>query len=357
MRTNFGGIQWWKCLRGWLWLSARASCFAVMLLFLCLFPCSLVLCKSANDNNYNHLNFNRNIYDNSTVTGGSRAASEDSSVIHSFRFRDFEPRTLSEYTWPATERSPAEASEGKVMNNEENFSKLKEDASEKRRARGIHFEADGKDLSINLEFIVPLLRLPVSRSLQLTQSAFRKLADLNSGTLLLGGGIAVVGAFIAAVLKTVTTPTFYGYGYKKATRAADFMDTFNFVNHAPLDDEGVTTKTTSKAQEVLNVLERNLHANNINISACAQRAICNYVQRSTAGVHGGRGSPTERIVDGLVNLDLLKAYLNGTALKNAIDLGRTKDAATCEAIYRNCRWSKMQNTAWKIATDVFNQLL
>lgn len=52
-------------------------------------------------------------------------------------------------------------------------------------------------------------------------------------------------------------------------------------------------------------------------------------------------------------MDLLKNYLNGTALHNAIDMGRTKGITDCELIYRDCEWSKLQNKAWEIAKKFF----
>lgn len=55
---------------------------------------------------------------------------------------------------------------------------------------------------------------------------------------------------------------------------------------------------------MLNVLEHNLYANHINVSVCAQRAICSYVQQATSGVRAGLGSPTDRIVDGLIRFFL-----------------------------------------------------
>lgn len=48
------------------------------------------------------------------------------------------------------------------------------------------------------------------------------------------------------------------------------------------------------------------------------------------------------------SLDLLKNYLNGTALKNAIDMGRTNGGTGCELTYRDCEWSNMQNKAWEV---------
>ncbi|XP_036322651.1 uncharacterized protein LOC118736742 [Rhagoletis pomonella] len=335
MSIIFGRRQWSRCLRGW---SFQARGTQLILLLLVHQTYNHVLSERIVESIYEDVDLSDNIYSNSTASGNGGPAGQSSNVVHSFRFRDFEPRSMGEIN----SKDVAEE-----MSN-----KLRESLFEKRKARGIHFEADGKDLSINLEFIVPVFRVPIERSFEITQTAFRKFTDLNSRNLLLGGGLAVAGALVAAVIKTVTTPTFYGYGYKKANRGADFTEGLSFVSYDPVGGDGVTVKkSVSRVQDVLNVLERSLHANNVNISACAQRAICGYVQQATAVVRAGRASPTERIVDGLVNLDLLRVYLNGTTLKKAIDLGRTSNATTCEHIYRNCKWSNMKNTTWKIVAN------
>ncbi|XP_054084337.1 uncharacterized protein LOC105209560 isoform X2 [Zeugodacus cucurbitae] len=345
MCTNTDKRLWWRC---------HHTSNAVLLLLLLLLKPTFIqtMRETVDEHNFDYLKFNRNQnqnYANSSNLPDSQVkSSEGSGVVHYFRFHDFEPRALSTYTWTAATKSPMVEAERKSINSEESaLSVISSKLSEKRKPRGIHFEADGKDLSINLEFIIPFLRVPIARSVEITQSAFRKLADLNSDTLLISSGVAIVGAIIAAVVKSVVTPTLFGYAYKKASRAADTMDGFNFGSYAPATDKA--DLVTNSSQDVLNLVEDNLHANHINVSVCAQRAICNYVQQATSGVRTGLGSPTDRIVDGLISLDLLKHYLNGTALKHAIDMGRSRDATGCELIYRECEWPKMQNKAWEIA--------
>nr|XP_036224141.1 uncharacterized protein LOC106616217 isoform X2 [Bactrocera oleae] len=341
MCANFDTSLWWK--------GHHRTNGVLLLLLLLLKPTFIqTLREMIDENSFDYLKINSNKhYANTTNMPERLASSEDSGVLHYFRFHGFEPRALSTYTWTTSTSRPTVEVERKSIGSKESANAISKNVPENRKARGIHFEADGKDLSINLEFIIPFLRVPIARSVQITQAAFRKLADLNSDTLLLSSGFAIVGAIIAAIIKTFTTPTLLGYGYKKASRAADFMDGLKFASYVPTTDQVI------KVQDMLNVLERNLYANHINISVCAQRAICSYVQQATTGVRTGLGSPTDRIIDGLISLDLLKNYLNGTALHNAIDMGRTKDITDCELIYRDCEWSKLQNKAWEIAKKFF----
>ncbi|XP_039956918.1 uncharacterized protein LOC120772370 [Bactrocera tryoni] len=344
MCANFDTRLWWR--------GHQRTNSVLLLLLLLLQPTFIqTLHEMLHENSFDYLRIKRNNnYANTTIMPERQASSEDSGVVHYFRFHDFEPRALSSYTWSATTSRPTVEVERKSINSEESAKAFGKTVPEVRKPRGIHFEADGKDLAINLEFIIPFLRVPIARSVQITQAAFRKLADLNSDTLLLSSGFAIVGAIIAVVLKAVTTPTLVGYGYKKATRAADFMDDLNFASYAPAADQSDTvTKSIIKGHDMLNALEHNLYVNHMNVSVCAQRAICSYVQQATTGVRAGLGSPTDRIVDGLISLDLLQNYLNGTALQNAIDTGRAHADTSCELMYRDCEWPKLQNKAWEIA--------
>ncbi|CAD6992205.1 unnamed protein product [Ceratitis capitata] len=340
MRSNFRNGDWWRCLSG---IPGTLLIFLLILHPTCIHTTS----GKVEESKHQFLKFTKKNFDNTTTT---KALSEGGTMVHSFRFHDFEPRSISEYTWTAastrTKMSPKVDLEAKAINGEESESVLSE--NEKRNARGIHFEADGRDLSINLEFIVPFLRIPIARSVAFTQTAFRKLTDLNSGTLLLSSGFAILGALIASVVKTAILPSFYGYGYKKTSRATGFLDDLNIGSNAPIFKEGLN---------VFENLEKSLLANNINITSCAQRVICSYVHRATTDVRAGLGTPSDRIIDGLVGLESLKVYLNGTALRDAIESGLMQDTSQCEQTYRNCEWPKIQNKAWKLAVDLMSHYI
>lgn len=311
MRSNFRNGDWWRCLSG---IPGTLLIFLLILHPTCIHTTS----GKVEESKHQFLKFTKKNFDNTTTT---KALSEGGTMVHSFRFHDFEPRSISEYTWTAastrTKMSPKVDLEAKAINGEESESVLSE--NEKRNARGIHFEADGRDLSINLEFIVPFLRIPIARSVAFTQTAFRKLTDLNSGTLLLSSGFAILGALIASVVKTAILPSFYGYGYKKTSRATGFLDDLNIGSNAPIFKEGKNHVkeillyfyyfTILKGLNVFENLEKSLLANNINITSCAQRVICSYVHRATTDVRAGLGTPSDRIIDGLVGLVLLIAFV------------------------------------------------
>lgn len=239
MCTNFDKKLWWR--------RHHRTNGVLLLLLLLLKPTFIQTMRdNIDENRFDYLKITHHSnYANSSNISDSKASSEGRGVVHHFRFHNFEPRALGTYTWSASTRSPSVAAERKSINSEESASAISKNVAEERKARGIHFQADGKDLSINLEFIIPFLRIPIARSVEITQSAFRKLADLKSDTLLLSSGFAIVGAIIAAVIKTVTTSTFFGYGYKKFSRSADFMDGFNFASYAPTKDKTDTVTKSS----------------------------------------------------------------------------------------------------------------
>ncbi|XP_067625176.1 uncharacterized protein [Eurosta solidaginis] len=342
MCAYFNIKNWRKFPHSWTWVFRRINAFGVVVLLVLPQIYSNILTEGIAGNVHDYQNLYHTNSDNLSIN-----QDRNGNMIRIFRFHNFEPRSLNEHTWSVTERDDAKQLNSRKIDSKKSVRREQKTTSGKRKVRGIHFEADGKDLSVNLEFIVPFLRVPVTRSVELTQTAFRKLADLNVNALLFGGGFVIAAALVVALVKTMSAPTFYDYGYKKSTRAENFVNDIDFMSASPLvhDENRKATKPVT--------LEQRLYANNINVTACAQRGICNYFQRTTKFVQTGKGTPAERIIDGLTNFNVLKVFLNDTALMHAIESGRNKDASSCEDIYRSCNWTSLQNKALQITLDYF----
>jgi len=115
------------------------------------------------------------------------------------RFRDFEPRQHS----------------GRMELT------LEEDESPQleREGRGFHFHASGEDVSVELEFIVPFLKIPVKRSMKLARDAVQSILNLRTGAIINTAVVVAAGAVIAAVVRLLIAPLVItsvasGYGYK-----------------------------------------------------------------------------------------------------------------------------------------------
>lgn len=113
----------------------------------------------------------------------------NNASVRQLRFRDFEPREESV-------------------------------AGVRRQARGFHFNASGEDVSVEMEFIVPFVQVPVRRSMQLARDAVQGLLNLRTGALLNTALIVAAGALIAGIVRLVLAPLVFtsisnanGYGY------------------------------------------------------------------------------------------------------------------------------------------------
>lgn len=122
------------------------------------------------------------------------------------RFHDFEPRQQQ------IARMVEEES-GEQEEPEENMQ-----SEEGRQARGFHFNALGDDVNVELEFIIPFIRVPVRRSMKLARDALQNLLNLHTGALVNTAVIVAAGAIIATIVRLVLAPMVFtsmlnaGYG-------------------------------------------------------------------------------------------------------------------------------------------------
>lgn len=128
----------------------------------------------------------------------------NTSATNSFRFRDFEPRY--------TARSDVDL---KPLIHDRLLRNIA------RKPRGFQFHADDEDVNVELEFIIPFIRIPIERSMTVTQTAFRSLFNLNLHSLLTTGAIVAVGGIFAIILKGFFTQFVYISNYKKLSRNED----------------------------------------------------------------------------------------------------------------------------------------
>ncbi|XP_017859002.1 PREDICTED: uncharacterized protein LOC108611036 [Drosophila arizonae] len=164
----------------------------------------------------------------------------NNASVRQLRFHDFEPREES----------------------------VARDEGERRQARGFHFNASGEDVSVEMEFIIPMVKVPVKRSMQLARDAVQGLLNLRTTALLNTALIVAAGAIVAAVVRLVLAPLVltsissangYGYGYGYSAKQQESR-------------RGMRSLTQ--------LLESQLDEHSIDVSVCAQRAICHYLQQN-----------------------------------------------------------------------------
>ncbi|XP_022214645.2 uncharacterized protein LOC111069062 [Drosophila obscura] len=230
------------------------------------------------------------------------------------RFRDFEPR------------QPGDFHLGEAFAEEV-------DSGVGRQGRGFHFQASDEDVSVELEFIVPFVRVPVKRSMSLARDAVQNLLNLRTGTLLNTAVVVAAGAVIAAVVRLLLAPlvvTSLGNGNGNGNGYSYRSD-----------------HTTRGMRSLTNVVESHLEEHNIDMSACVQRYICQYLQHNISSSYA-------RLLHLLASSPWLDSLTRGTAVLHAIQTAQSSGSRTCGSTYARCRlprgWGKPQNSPWTART-------
>uniref|UniRef100_A0A1I8Q406 Uncharacterized protein n=1 Tax=Stomoxys calcitrans TaxID=35570 RepID=A0A1I8Q406_STOCA len=258
-----------------------------------------------------------NYYEFTTTTSVNKgfytnSGNTSSSVL---RFRDFEPRSFNK------------------LDTEVGLPRqLPHTAGTNRKSRGFQFHADDKDVSIEMEFIIPFVRIPIERSMHLTKTAFRNLFNLNTHSILTTGAVVAIGGILAILAKLIFSP-FGGIGivggYKKSSRSSAEYPPWHQLHH--------DNSSTLYPNNFVSYVESKLYENDIDLGNCIQKTICDYRQRNVAGGHTGTAGSIYKIIDGIMGLKSVHSVLNGTAVKDALDAA--KSGRDCSLTYRNCNWN------------------
>ncbi|XP_033240333.1 uncharacterized protein [Drosophila pseudoobscura] len=223
------------------------------------------------------------------------------------RFRDFEPRQQGRHLDEAfAEEMDAE------MDAEMDMGMGLPGVG--REGRGFHFHASGEDVSVELEFIVPFLKVPVKRSMGLARDAVQNLLNLRTGTLLNTAVVVAAGAVIAAVVRLLLAPLVitslgngHGHGY------------------------GYRSDTARGMRSLTDAVESHLEEHNMDVSACAQRYICQYLQHSVSPSYA-------RALHVVASSPWLDSLTKDTAVRHAVETAR--GSRTCAHTYARCRWPR-----------------
>ncbi|XP_075161383.1 uncharacterized protein LOC142234179 [Haematobia irritans] len=278
-----------------------------------------------------------NYYDFTTTTAtsvnkGFYTSSGDSSKV--LRFRDFEPRS----SFVKTDTDMVVMAMPKQIRNTLN----------NRKSRGFQFHADDKDVNIELEFIVPFVRIPIERSMDITKTAFRSLFDLNLRSILTTGAVVAVGGILAIFLKFFFSPFGGIGGFRKASRSSQEYSMWHQYDNSSNNHEN--------SLNWISLVETKLRENKIDLGNCIQKSICEYMQKTDEGVTiGDSGDGFQKIIAGIISFPSVHSVLNGTAVKDAIDMAETGNE--CSVTFNNCNWNpKLPKKMFGILTKIIKYL-
>ncbi|KAJ8935446.1 hypothetical protein NQ314_012866, partial [Rhamnusium bicolor] len=96
----------------------------------------------------------------------------------------------------------------------------------------------------------------------------------------------------------------------------------------------------SSVTEILSRIDNSLEQNNIDSSSCIQRIICSYVNDAQTNIKNGEASSMDEFVFGLTNNTLFSYILDGTAVKQAVEMAKTGDMENCSSLHSKCPITK-----------------
>ncbi|XP_049826713.1 uncharacterized protein LOC126266551 [Aethina tumida] len=178
-----------------------------------------------------------------------------------------------------------------------------------KSGRLFSFNSENGGISVDLEFSVPFIELPVKESLQMAKGA---VANINVGALVLSGAvvlvIGVLGPLIISLIskKMIYQPQFGGFQRSEDTNVWRYVT----------------------------ILDDILLDNNIDTTSCMQRMVCWTVKNSAKKVSNGLGSSNDKIIDGIASNEWVTDYIKGSAVFDAVE--NAYKGINCSKQYGKC---------------------
>ncbi|KAF5297078.1 hypothetical protein FQA39_LY02658 [Lamprigera yunnana] len=96
----------------------------------------------------------------------------------------------------------------------------------------------------------------------------------------------------------------------------------------------------SAVSDILSKIDNALEEHHIDSSSCMQRIICSYVNEAQKNINNGEQNTIDQMIYGVSNNALMSYMLDGSSIKQAIDMGKQGDAEKCAALYTKCPISR-----------------
>ncbi|XP_034938374.1 uncharacterized protein [Chelonus insularis] len=181
----------------------------------------------------------------------------------------------------------------------------------KRDKRFLSFDSKDGKIDIDLELSVPFISIPLNS--EDSEEGPKPLANVNLKSIAVAGLVAAITTFVVPLL-------FKSHNMEHRYRRDDVLG----------------------LQEAGQAISELLFGNN-HITPCLQQFVC----IATAKAKKLRNpTSSDKIIDGLTNLGWFKSATNGTAIEEAIKVGRLQHAP-CTIVFKGC----------KIPEDVFQALM
>ncbi|ALC46849.1 Desi [Drosophila busckii] len=107
----------------------------------------------------------------------------------------------------------------------------------------------------------------------------------------------------------------------------------------------------SSLSSMINKIDDVLGQNNIDSTSCMQRAVCGYVRSTESNMKAGVSDQMDEFIHMLSENSLVDYFLDGTAIKEALEHGKETNDRPCEELYASCPLDS------KSATNILMKLL
>ncbi|XP_055589438.1 uncharacterized protein LOC129741714 [Uranotaenia lowii] len=189
-----------------------------------------------------------------------------------------------------------------------------------REPKFISFQTKDNNIEVEIDFAIPFLTIPVKRSIDGVMSSVLQgtpLINVNLGALILAGVLTLGGALVGAVAKLFRDHSFMTPLGPMGIMRSD-MDTGSGAASSSDEDK----EKFAMLSTLLEAVDKSLQKYDIDSTACTQRAICWYVKEAMNNVSAKRASRMDMVLNGLSSADWAMKFTKGTAVEDAIQVGR-----------------------------------
>ncbi|KAJ8926011.1 hypothetical protein NQ315_009866 [Exocentrus adspersus] len=106
----------------------------------------------------------------------------------------------------------------------------------------------------------------------------------------------------------------------------------------------------SSVSDVLARIDNSLEQHNIDSSTCIQRVICTYVNDAGKNINNGEATALDEFIVSLTNNTIFSHVADGTAVKQAVDMGKTGNLENCSPFNARCPITK--DTVLKVISSL-----
>ncbi|KAF5297080.1 hypothetical protein FQA39_LY02660 [Lamprigera yunnana] len=183
--------------------------------------------------------------------------------------------------------------------------------TKQNRLLQFHTDTEG-EISIEMQFGVPFITIPVNKAMDATKGA---IAKINVAALVVSAVIAIMSGFILPAIVKLLSNKYRHPGFSRDIKS-ESMDVWR----------------------ILMMMDQTLIENNLDTTSCMQRFVCWAIQTSVNKIPNGQEKNVNELIDGLLMTDFVSKIVDGTPIQSAIRNGL--NGTTCERKYEACKISQ-----------------